>query len=118
MTGGVREEFGPSLSKAVDLRTGCHVRDEILARDLNPKMFKPGSNCIVDKGTLNDPFTAGKVIRFVRGGVFSSAVDIDHLVALAAAWQTGADGWDPTKRRVFANDPTELLAVDPGQNRS
>ena len=39
-------------------------------------------------------------------------MQIDHVVALSDAWQKGAQQWDATKRRAFANDPLELLAVD------
>ena len=37
-------------------------------------------------------------------------MQIDHVVALSNAWQTGAQGWPPEKRLAFANDP--LHAVD------
>src|SRR4051794_29366195 len=42
----------------------------------------------------------------------NDTVDIDHVVALSNAWQTGAFGWDIGKRAAFANDPLNLLAVD------
>src|SRR5206468_3208880 len=54
----------------------------------------------------------GKTIAFTRGATTSEAVQIDHVVALANAWQTGAQGWDAAKRTAFANDQRELLAVD------
>jgi hypothetical protein len=39
-------------------------------------------------------------------------VQIDHVVALSNAWQTGAQGWPAARREQFANDPLNLLAVD------
>ncbi|WP_397321064.1 HNH endonuclease family protein [Paenarthrobacter nicotinovorans] len=61
-------------------------------------------------GTLTDPYT-GRDIEFRRGPK-SDAVEIDHIVALADAWQKGAQEWDADKRRSFANDPENLLAAD------
>lgn len=50
-----------------------------------------------------------------------SLLDIDHVVALAEAWRSGASGWDPARRQAFANDldePGALVAVSEGANRS
>ena len=63
---------------------------------------------------LADPYTAS-AIRFERGG--ASEVDIDHVVALGDAWQTGAQQWSFDRRVRFANDPLNLLAVDASANR-
>ena len=44
----------------------------------------------------------------------ASEVQIDHLVALAEAWYSGADQWTTERRQRFANDlgtPWELNAV-------
>jgi hypothetical protein len=62
-------------------------------------------------GTLRDPYT-GESIAFVRGPGTSTAVQIDHVVALGDAWQKGAQRWTPARRTAFANDPLNLLAVD------
>ena len=48
-------------------------------------------------------------------------LDIDHVVALAEAWRSGADGWDDARRLAFANDladPDPLVAVTAATNRS
>ena len=74
----------------------------------------PGEDCEVQSGVLADPYTA-TAIRFVRGG--ASEVDIDHVVALSDAWQTGAQQWSHRRRVRFANDPLNLLAVDAAANR-
>ena len=60
-------------------------------------------------GTLHDPYT-GRVIDFAKS--HATAVQIDHVVALGDAWQTGAQGWSAAQRLSLANDPLELLAVD------
>ena len=66
---------------------------------------------------LHDPYT-GKTIRFTRGVKTSSAVQIDHVVALENAWRSGASAWDAGKRYAFANDPYNLLAVDGPANQA
>jgi hypothetical protein len=48
---------------------------------------------------------------FVRGPETSEAVQIDHVVSLSDAWYKGAREWDERRRRDFANDPRNLLAV-------
>ena len=44
----------------------------------------------------------------MRGASTSSAVQIDHVVALSDAWQKGAAGWSDAKREQFANDSLNL----------
>ena len=51
----------------------------------------------------------------------SSDLDVDHVVALAEAWRSGAWSWDTDRRRDFANDldePRSLVAVSGSSNRS
>jgi hypothetical protein len=51
----------------------------------------------------------------------SSDVDIDHLVALKEAWDSGARTWDDATRERYANDlgdPRTLLAVTDNVNAS
>jgi hypothetical protein len=44
-------------------------------------------------------------------------VQVDHVVALADAWQKGAQQLSPAERERFANDPLNLLAVDGALNQ-
>jgi len=108
-TGYERSQFGPTWSD-VD-RNGCDTRNDILYRDLTSKTFKSGTqNCVVLTGVLIDPYS-GEKISFVRGVGSSMDVQIDHVVALSNAWQTGAFKLSYDKRLAFANDPMNLLAV-------
>lgn len=66
--------------------------------------------CTILSGILPDPYS-GESIDFVRGVGTSNAVQIDHVVALSNAWQTGAFKLTLEKRTAFANDPLNLLAV-------
>jgi len=115
MTGYSRAQFGSAWDD-VDLN-GRDTRNDILVRDLKQVVFNGSSDCKVAEGTLRDPYTA-TTINFVQGPKTSSAVQIDHLVALAAAWRTGAKQWKPELRLFYANDSLVLLAVDgPANNQ-
>ena len=95
-------------------RNGCDARNDTLKRDLTNITYKVGTrDCKVIAGQLLDPFT-GKVINFSATKV---VIDIDHVVALSNAWQTGAAYFDKNKRTQIANDPLNLLAVDSKLNR-
>ncbi|MGB3675928.1 MAG: HNH endonuclease family protein [Candidatus Nanopelagicales bacterium] len=119
-TGYSRDKFGQAWSDDVSVEMGhdgCDTRNNVLQRDLTNIVVKPGTrNCVIVSGTLNDPYS-GKVIRFTRGENTSSAIQIDHIVALSNAWQTGAQQLDEQARRNFANDPRNLLAVDGPANQ-
>lgn len=105
----MRAQFGPAW-KDVD-RNGCDTRNDILKRDLTNLVFRPGTqNCVVESGTLADPYS-GEVIEFTKGQISSMEVQIDHVVALADAWQTGAFKLTDFQRSQLANDPLNLLAV-------
>ena len=109
-TGYSRDLFGKGW-KDPD-RNGCDARNDILARDLDKVQFKEARiECVVLAGVLNDPHT-GEQINFTRGQGTSTAVQIDHVVALSDAWQKGAQQWDAETRLNFANDPLNLMAVD------
>jgi hypothetical protein len=110
LTGYDRALFGQAW-KDTD-RNGCDQRNDVLGRDLTGIAYKSGTHdCVVLTGTLADPYS-GTTIAFTRGQDTSSAVQIDHVVALADAWQKGAQQWDAATRASFANDLVNLLAVD------
>ncbi|MCD7100712.1 GmrSD restriction endonuclease domain-containing protein [Pseudoclavibacter sp. 13-3] len=111
-TGYARDQFGTGW-KDPD-RNGCDARNDILARDLTD-VTKSGP-CKVVSGTLDDVYT-GKTIGFVRGNDTSNAVQIDHMVALSNAWQTGAQQISAEQRERLANDPLNLQAVDGPTNQ-
>jgi len=108
-TGYTRDQFGPSW-KDVDAN-GCDTRNDILKRDLKSIVYKGvGEDCVILSGVLTDPYSS-ETINFLRGVTTSSAIQIDHIVALSNAWQTGAFKLTLVQRTAFANDPANLLAV-------
>ena len=113
-TGYARSEFGRAWLD-VD-RNGCDTRNDILRRDMEGITFKAGSaTCLVSFGKLIDPYS-GATMNFVRGVKTSALVQIDHVVALSNAWQTGAFKLSLQTRIAFANDPLNLLAVNGSLN--
>jgi hypothetical protein len=108
-TGYERGLFGTPWSDVN--RNGCDTRNDILFRDLTSRTFESSRDrCVILEGVLIDPYS-GERIDFIRGRVTSLAVQIDHVVSLSNAWQTGAFRWSDEKRKRFANDPLNLLAV-------
>ena len=65
-------------------------------------------------GTLHNEYT-GKTITLTHGPD-TTAIQVDHIVALGDAWKTGACHWTPAKLKSFAIDLTELRAVDTHDN--
>ena len=113
-TGYSRAQFGDAWSD-ID-HNGCDTRNDILNRDLTAKQHKNPRGCVVISGILNDPYT-GKIINFMRGKDTSEQVQIDHVVALSDAWQSGAQEISAQERLQLANDPENLLAVDGPANQ-
>ena len=103
-------EAGPTTTTAPGGHNGCDTRNDILDRDLVDKTYVSIKRCpnAVATGTLHDPYT-NDVIAFVRGEKTGAAVQIEHIVPLAYAWDLGAGigptrcGCDsPTIRRTFS----------------
>jgi hypothetical protein len=108
-TGYTRAQFGPAWAD-VD-RNGCDTRNDVLKRDLTSITYRAKTrNCVVESGTLVDRYS-GETINFVKGNISSMEVQIDHVVALSNAWQTGAFKLTADQRKALSNDPLNLFAV-------
>ena len=91
-----------------------NTRHEVLAAESLVPVTLSGNGCSVTAGLWFDPYTG---LTFVDPG----DLDIDHLVPLKEAHQSGAHAWTNEKRRDYANDienPGHLIAVDDGTNQS
>jgi Protein of unknown function (DUF1524) len=116
-----RDAFGDTWTDdnpAPGGHNGCDTRNDILDRDLIDKTYVSIKRCpnAVASGTLHDPYT-NATVPFVRGAQVGAAVQIDHIVPLALAWDLGARSWTDDMRVRFANDPANLLAVDGPANQ-
>ncbi|MEV6273643.1 HNH endonuclease family protein [Nocardia sp. NPDC051832] len=96
---------------------GCDTRNNVLAKQLAEVEFRAGTReCVVVSGALDDPYT-GRRIAFRKEA--ARDIQIDHVYALAAAWDMGASMWPPERRVSFANDvEVNLLATDAGTNQA
>lgn len=119
MTGYSRDQFGAAWTDDNGARGGhnqCDTRDDVLGAQLTE--VRKSGRCIVIAGNLADPYT-GRSIAFAYGvckagqrSGCSAAVQIDHIVPLGDAWQTGAQQLSMAKRVTLANDPDNLQATD------
>lgn len=67
--------------------------------------------------------TAGEWYSYYDGATLTTpgGLDIDHMVPLAEAWDSGASTWTPERREAYANDlgaDRSLVAVTARSNRS
>lgn len=108
------ELFGAWLHSET-LGGNATTRDDILSRDLKNVTYT--SDRHVATGVLDDPYT-GEMIAFHRGQGTSNAVQIDHVVAVGEAYESGADHWTKDQRVAYANDSYVLLAVKGSANAS
>lgn len=116
-----RDAFGEAWTDDNDApggHNGCDTRNDILDRDLVDKTYVAISRCptAVATGTLHDPYTS-LTIAFTRGNQTGAAVQIEHIVPLAYAWDQGARFWTDQLRVRFANDPANLVAVQGRANQ-
>lgn len=92
---------------------GCDTRDRVL---LDEARSAPtvGAGCSLSGGRWFSYYD-GETVED------SSALDIDHMVPLAEAWDSGARRWRDGRRERFANDLGDrrsLVAVTASTNRS
>ncbi len=92
---------------------GCSARAEVLIAEAQARP-SIGDRCALVGGrwwSLYDERT------FTN----ASEIDIDHVVALKEAWDSGAHAWSAARRQAFANElrvPWALIAVSASSNRS
>ncbi|MFD3835282.1 HNH endonuclease family protein [Streptomyces sp. NPDC058642] len=95
----------------ITISGSCNTRETVLKRD--------GSNVVTDSACAS---TSGSWYSPYDGATWTVAsdLDIDHLVPLAEAWDSGADSWTSAKRQSFANDLTrpQLIAVTDNVNQA
>lgn len=109
-----RDAFGTAWADTDG--NGCNQRDDVLLRDA-----VPGSTTVQRQGACDhdvlagawvDPYTG---VRFalddLKDPAQAQTVQIDHVVALAEAWRSGASGWSESRRVAFANDLGALAAT-------
>ena len=93
---------------------GCDTREEVLIAESQSKAQVDAYGCKVIEGDWLSPYD--NVMH-----TNPSDLDIDHMIPLKEAWDSGAWNWTAAQRQTFANDLSDaraLIAVTAGQNRS
>lgn len=92
-----------------DCQNGRH--ELLIITSLVPVTFTNDKNCIVATGVWVGPYT---------GQVFTLAteLEIDHIIPLSYAHQHGGESWSPLLKKVFANDPDNILVTKANANSS
>lgn len=92
----------------------CNTREEVLIAE---SVSKPQVDAYGCKVIAGDWLSAYDNVSHTD----PSDLDIDHMVPLKEAWDSGAWSWTPAQRQAFANDLSDtrsLIAVTASQNRS
>jgi hypothetical protein len=100
----------------VDADKDCQdTRQEVLISESDVLVtFKDGKECKVASGRWLCPYT-DQMFTDPR------KLDVDHMVTLRDAFDSGGNNWDPEHRKEFANNlnqPDALIAVSLSANRS
>ncbi|MDQ4052799.1 MAG: HNH endonuclease family protein [Actinomycetota bacterium] len=130
------ETYSAPLVEAVgDLRVATEVRTGYSRDRFAHWIDADGDDCSTRNEVLiaeaDDPVTVGSRCALSGGRWFSyydrvswtspSDLDIDHMVPLAEAWDSGARTWSASMRRAFANDlgdPRSLVGVTDNVNQA
>lgn len=93
-------------------RDGCDTRREVLIAE-STTVVRVGASCWLSGGRWRSAYDG---VVTTDPGTF----DIDHVVPLKEAWDSGAWDWSAARRMAFANDlgdPRSLRAVTASSNR-
>lgn len=99
----------------VDADKDCQdARQEALIRGADPVTLST-NGCTVTGGLWLDPYT-GKTF------IAPSKMDVDHMIPLKEAAESGGQVWSKDQKKAFANDLTtdvpQLIAVSASANRA
>ncbi|WP_435881780.1 HNH endonuclease family protein, partial [Streptomyces parvus] len=109
-TGYERDSFKHWVDEDDD---GCPTRQEVLLAEAVTAP-EQGARCTISGGSWTSYYDEVEVTD-------AKKLDIDHMVPLAEAWDSGAHDWTPERREAYANDlgsERSLVAVTAKTNRS
>ncbi|MFF1511928.1 HNH endonuclease family protein [Streptomyces sp. NPDC058326] len=96
----------------LDPADGCNTRAEVLLAEAS-EAPSVASGCKLSEGEWLSYYDEQEVTDPAK-------LDIDHMVPLAEAWDSGASAWDAKRREAYANDQdaaASLVAVTARTNR-
>ncbi|MET9438988.1 HNH endonuclease family protein [Streptomyces sp. NPDC006551] len=109
--GYTRDKFR-HWNNGLDPADGCNTRAEVLLAEAT-EAPTVAAGCKVGEGEWLSYYDEQEVTDPAK-------LDIDHMVPLAEAWDSGASTWDAKRREAYANDQdaaTSLVAVTARTNR-
>lgn len=110
----VRTGYKRTLFKHwISVGNGCDSRKAVIISEAIVKP-KVEAGCKIIGGEWLSIYDNTKVTDAAK-------LDVDHVVPLAEAWDSGASTWDAAKKEMYANDQTDprhLIAVTGASNRS
>jgi hypothetical protein len=101
-----------SLFPTWDIISGtCDTRETVLKRDGSRVVVNAA--CKATSGTWHSPYDGASWTQ-------AADLDIDHVVPLKNAWESGAWAWTTAKRQAYANDLSDpqLIAVTDNVNQA
>ncbi|MFD9396165.1 HNH endonuclease family protein [Streptomyces sp. NPDC060000] len=110
---GYNRDLFRHWNKGLNSTDGCDTRKEVILSEakLAPET---GARCALTGGRWFSEYDQVWVTA-------ASSLDVDHMVPLAEAWDSGASAWTAARREAYANDqgaPASLIAVSGSSNRS
>ncbi|MFF8279970.1 HNH endonuclease family protein [Streptomyces lateritius] len=109
--GYTRDKFR-HWNTGLDPADGCNTRAEVLLAEAT-EAPTVAAGCKVGEGEWLSYYDEQEVTDPAK-------LDIDHMVPLAEAWDSGASAWHAKRREAYANDQdaaTSLVAVTARTNR-
>ncbi|MEU1409611.1 HNH endonuclease family protein [Streptomyces sp. NPDC005728] len=107
-----RDKKFPHWTAGLILNDGCDTRKEVILQEA-VEAPEVGPKCRLIGGRWFSAYDQKWLTS-------ASSIDVDHMVPLAEAWDSGAASWTQERRRAYANDqgvPASLIAVSGGSNR-
>jgi hypothetical protein len=90
---------------------GCDAREQALIAHSSSRAQVDPFGCKVLAGDWSSPYDGTESSQ-------PSDLDVDHVVSLENAFESGGWGWTAEQRRRFANDPSNLAVVSASSNRA
>lgn len=103
-----READWPHWDTARDAGRGCDIRDKVLQQQGHNIHTSTDGSCTIT-GTWTSPYDGLNATR-------TSQIQIDHMVPLKEAAQSGTRSWSRADRERFANDTRFLVAASVHSN--
>ena len=89
-------------------------QEALIAESVGPIAYEDSRQCRVESGAWVGPYTGEQF-------TYPGRLDIDHMVPLGNAHQSGGWAWSPEEKRRYANDlsyDNHLIAVQASANRA